>query len=80
MLFFEAGAKDAGEIANIFGNQEIVPHEALHRLQSTMRSITQALGQFGLAVKAQAVFATVRNEMQMAAHRPKKIFALQESV
>ena len=75
---FEAGAENARQIAHILGHQEIVLHEALDVLQSAMRLVAEALGDVGLPVEAQPVIAALRQEMQVAAHRPQEALALLE--
>ena len=53
-------------------------HETFDVFQSTMRLVTQPLGDVGLPVKAQAVIAAFRQEMQMAAHCPEEALAFLE--
>ena len=74
----QAGAENAREIAHVLGDEEVVLHEAFDMLQAAMRLVAEPLGDLGLAVEAQPVVAALRQEVQVAAHRPEKVLALLE--
>ena len=57
---FEAGAEDAGQVADILGDEEIALHEALDAQHADALGITHALGQFGLHVEGQLLFGAAR--------------------
>jgi hypothetical protein len=76
---FQHGAEDAREVADILGDEEIVLHEAFDVLEPAVRCVAEPLGQFRLLVEGQPVAALGRHEVQMAAHRPQKILALEEA-
>src|SRR5690554_335685 len=80
LLLFQHRAEDAGEVAYILGDEEVMLHEALNGFQAAMALITKALCHFGLNVEADALFRAAREEVQLAAHRPEKILRLAEGL
>ena len=53
MLFFQRGAEDAGQIADILGHQEVGAHEGFHRAARLFRiDIAQLRRQRRLHVEA----------------------------
>ena len=78
MAFFEAGAQDGGEIADVLGGEEVVLHEALDVAQAGMRGVTEPHRDIALHVKRQALLGAAGEEMHVAADRPQEILATAE--
>ena len=75
----EAGAQDAGEGADIAGDQEIVLHEAFDGERARVVGVAQAARDGGLHVEGQKIARAARERMQMAAQRPKEVLGLGEA-
>ena len=80
---FQRGAKNGRQIADIFGDQKITPHEFFNRLHARffcagsrgrIAWIEKSCHWF-LHIKAQALLRHIGEKMQMAAHMPEKIIA-----
>ncbi len=78
LLFLERGAEDAGEIADVLGDQEVVLHEAFDRRQAGMRRVAQPLRDLALDVEMQPLLRLAGEEVHVAAHRPQEILGLLE--
>ena len=76
LLLLERGAEDAGQVADILGDQEVVLHEALDRRQAGMAGIAEPLGDLALDVEMQPLLGLAGEEMHVAAHRPQEILGL----
>src|SRR6185437_1249781 len=76
--FFERGADDGGEVADIFCDQKIMLHEAFDISETAARSIAETRCQNALLIEAQDFFRAPRREMQVAAHPPQKFLAAAE--
>src|SRR5690606_27163714 len=64
---FEAGADDAGEVANILGHEEIALHEALDAEHAQSLLITHATRQIWLYVEGEFFVGAPGQEVEMAA-------------
>ena len=80
LLLLERRAEDAGQVADILGDQEIVLHEALDRRQAGMAGVAEPFGDLALDVEMQPLLGLAGEEMHVAAHRPEEILGLQELV
>ena len=81
VLLFQRGAEDAGEIADILGDQEIGAHEGFHRAARLFRIvIAQRRRQRRLHVEGQPLLGAAHQVMQMHAHIPQKGFGLLEGL
>ena len=78
LRLLERGAEDAGQVADILGDQEVVLHEALDRRQAGMAGVAEALGDLALDVEMQPLLGLAGEEMHVAAHRPQEILGLAE--
>ena len=79
MLFFQRGAENARQVADILGHQEVGAHEGFHRPAGLFGvDIAQMRGQRRLHVEAQPLFGAAHQVMQMHAHVPQKGFGLLE--
>ena len=78
VVLLERGAEDAGQVADVLGDQEVVLHEALDVLQAGMRRVAEPLGHLALDVEGQPLLGAAGHEVQMAAHRPEEILGLAE--
>ena len=76
LLLLERGAEDAGQVADILGDQEVVLHEALDRRQAGMAGVAEPLGDLALDVEMQPFLGLAGEEMHVAAHRPQEILGL----
>ena len=80
LLLFECRAEDAGQVADILGDQEIVLHEAFDRRQAGMAGVAEPFGDLALDVEVQPFLGFAGEEVHLAAHRPQEVFGLQELV
>ena len=80
LLLLQRRAEDAGQVADVLGDQEIVLHEALDRRQTGMAGVAEPLGDLALDVEMQPLLGLAGEEVHVAAHRPQEIFGLQELV
>ncbi len=78
LLLLERGAEDAGQVADILGDEEVVLHEALDRRQAGMGGVAEPLGDLALDVEMQPLLGLAGEEMHVAAHRPQEILGLEE--
>ena len=78
LALFELGADDAGQIADVLRDQEIVLHEALGRMQPRMLLVAEAARELRLQVEGEPLLRAPGDEVQVAAHRPEEIRAAQE--
>ena len=69
----QLGGEDAGQRADLLGDQEIAPHEALDGRIVGPVAIAHPLGDLRLQVEGQALFGAAGGEMQVSAHRPEEI-------
>ena len=80
LLLLQRRAEDAGQVADILGDQEIVLHEALDRRQAGMAGVAEPLGDLALDVEMQPLLGLAGEEVHVAAHGPQEVFGLQELV
>ena len=78
VMLLERGAEDAGQVADVLGDQEVVLHEALDVLEAGMGGVAEAAGHLALEVEGQPLLLAAGEEMQVAAHRPEEILGLAE--
>ncbi|MGX1317974.1 hypothetical protein AB7M17_001427 [Bradyrhizobium sp. USDA 377] len=78
LLVLELGAENGGEVADLFGDQEVVLHEALDVLHAGMRGVAEPDRDLALEVEGQALLGAVAVEVQVAAHRPEEVGAASE--
>ena len=79
LVDFEDRAEDAGQIADILGDEEIMLHEALDAARAGMVGVAHAGADLGLQRKGQAFLGAPGEVMQMAAHRPQKALGALEA-
>ena len=79
LFFLERSAEDAGQIADVLGDEEVMLHEALDRRQARMAGVAQALGDLALDVEMQPFLGLAGEEMHVAAHRPQEVLGLRNS-
>jgi hypothetical protein len=77
-LDLEGRAEDAREVAHVFGNEEIVLHEALDAARAAMVGVAHAPPDLGLQVEGQPVLGAPRHVVQPAAQRPQEVARLGE--
>ena len=80
LLLLQRRAEDAGQVADVLGDQEIVLHEALDRRQAGMAGVAEPFGDLALDVEMQPLLGLAGEEMHVAAHRPEEILGLQEQL
>ena len=80
VLGFELRAEDAGQIADILRDQEIVLHEALDAARASVVGIAHQPPDLALAIKGQPVLGATGEEVQMAPHRPQEILRPREAL
>ena len=80
LKFFEIGAQEGGEIADMLGGQEVVLHEAFDVLQAGMLGVAEPHRDIALDVERQPLFGAPAEEMHVAADRPQKVLATAEHV
>ncbi len=80
LLGFELRAEDAGQIADILRDQEIVLHEALDAARASVVGIAHQPPDLALAIKGQPVLGATGEEVQMAPHRPQEILRPREAL
>ena len=78
VALFERGAKDAGQIADVLGDQEVVLHEALDAQRARAVGIVQEPPDLGLHVEGQPLLGAPAQRVQVAAYRPQKGLGLGE--
>ena len=78
VVLLQRGAEDAGQIADVLGDQEVVLHEALDVLEPGMGGVAQPLRHIALDVEGQPFLGAAGEEVQVAAHRPQEILRLAE--
>ena len=74
----QPGAQDRGEIAHVFGDQEVVLHEALDVLLPGMLGVAEPQRDLALQVEGDPLLGAAGDEVQVAAHRPEEILAAAE--
>ena len=72
LVGFEDGAEDAGQVADILGDQEIVLHEALDAAAAGVVGVAHAGADLGLHVEGQALLGALGEIVQVAAHGPQE--------
>ena len=77
-LGLQLGGEDAGERADLLGDQEVAPHETFDGRRVAPVAIAHAPGDLRLQVEGQALLGAARGEVQMAAHRPQEVEGAQE--
>jgi hypothetical protein len=80
LLVLKPGAENAGQVADILGDQKIVLHEPFDRGKARMVLIAETLGDIALNVEGEPLFGLAGEEMHVAAHRPEEIFGLFEKL
>ena len=80
LLMFQNGAKDAGDVAHVLGDQEVMLHEPLDAVGPGPVAIAQALRDILLHGEGQAFLGPADQVMQMAAHGPKEVLGLFEQL
>ena len=80
LLVFERGAEDAGQIADILGDEEIVLHEAFDGRQARPRVVAEAFRDLPLDVEGQPLLRLTGQKVHVAAHGPEKIVRLLEDL
>ena len=78
VLGLERGTENAGQVADIFGNQEIVLHEAFDTARPGMVGVAHAGSDFGLDVQGEAVLRPAGQVMEGAAQRPQEVLRFGE--
>ncbi len=73
MLFLQMGEEHSGQIADLLGGQEIMPHEAFDRAHAGAVGIGHAVGDFALHVEGQPLFGAAGDVVQIDPHGPEKI-------
>ena len=68
--FFQRGADDGGQIADVLGDEKVVLHEALDLAQPRMLGVAEAERHIVLHVEGKALLGAPGQEMQIAAHGP----------
>ena len=79
VMLLERRAEDAGQVADLLGDEEVVLHEALDVAQAGMRGVAEAHRHLALDVEGQPLLGAAGQEMQVAAHRPEEILGLLET-
>ena len=79
LLHLERRADDGGEIADLLGHEEIVPHEALDAAQAAFAPIAEAFGHQLLHIEGEPLLRPLGEEVQLAANRPQKALAATEA-
>ena len=79
MLGLNRRAEDARQIADIFGGQVIMLHEAFDRRRAGVIGIAHAGGDLGLRIKGQALLGAADQIVQMASRRPQMALGLGET-
>ena len=80
LLLLKCRAEDAGQVADVLGDQEVVLHEPLDRRQAGVAGVAEPLGDLALDVEMQPFLGLAGQEMHVAAHRPQEVFGLAELV
>ena len=80
MYGFQFGQENARQIPNRCGMAEKILHEMLDRAAPAPVLVAHTLGHFDLQVKCQLVRGAPGDQVQMAAHRPEKVFRLGKGV
>ena len=76
----EVRADDGGEVADIFGGEEIMLHEAFDVPEARMRGVAEPHRDLALDVERQPLLGAPGEEVHVAAHRPEKVLAAAEHV
>jgi hypothetical protein len=71
-LLVEMGEEHSGQVANRFGVEEIMAHEALDRRRSGPVRIFHTRGELALVIEGEALLGAARDHMEVAPYRPKK--------
>ena len=72
-------AQDAGQVADVLGDQEVVLHHPLDPAGAGVVGIAHALADGGLDVEGEALLGAPGQVMEVAAHRPQEILGLGET-
>ena len=75
----ERGAEDAGQVADVLGDEEVALHEALDAEHAGCVGVAEARGQLGLEVEGQPLLGAAGEEVQVAAHGPEEILGALEA-
>jgi hypothetical protein len=75
---FEARNHNAGQVAHVLGDQEVVLHEPLDAQKPEPVMIAQEACHLGLQIEGEALLRLARQEMEIAADRPEEGFAAVE--
>ena len=78
LLHFEGAAKDRRQVSDVLGDQKVMLHESLDGPHAAARRIAKALRHCRLHFERQHFLCAARQEMQEAAHAPKKVLATTE--
>jgi hypothetical protein len=78
-LLLQLGGEDPGQGADLLGDQEVAPHEALHRRGVAAVAITHPAGDGRLEVEGQPLLGPASGEVHVAAHRPEKVDGAEEA-
>ena len=76
VLGLELGAEDAGQVADLLGDQEVVLHEALDAARAGAVAVAHAPRDLRLHVEGQPLLGPAGQVVQVAAHRPQEVVRL----
>ena len=80
MVFLQHRAQDAGQVADVLGDQEVVLHEPLHPAHAGTVGVAHAPRDFRLDVEGQPVLVASGDVMQVGAHGEQEVLRLEETV
>ena len=78
LLIFQRCRKDAGEVTDVLGDQEVVLHEAFHGGETGASLITEAFCDLRLDVEIEALFRLIGQVMHVAADGPEEVIRFLE--
>src|SRR5204862_8173027 len=70
LIDLQQRAEDAGQIADVFCDQEVMLHEAFDAAGARMIGVAHAAADLGLQVEGQPLLGAAGEIMKMAAHGP----------
>src|SRR6516162_416516 len=80
LVGFEDSAKDPRQIADVFGHQKIMLHEALDVAAAGMVGIAHSLADLGLQIEGQPLFGAAGEVMEVAANRPQELLGARKAL